>query len=75
LDGGQVTLVVLAVLNSALSAAYYLRVLVCLYMKPKTESQAIPAFRGLLMGGTLACVALILVWGLLPGSLLGISSF
>jgi NADH-quinone oxidoreductase subunit N len=33
---GQVPLVVIAVLNSALSVAYYLRVMVTLYMRPST---------------------------------------
>jgi NADH-quinone oxidoreductase subunit N len=75
LEGGQSKLLIFAVLNSVISAAYYLRVLVMLYMSPKTETQAKPDFSGLAAVTACLCVALILVWGLLPGTLLGISNF
>ncbi len=75
LDAGQVTLVVLAALNSVLSAAYYLRVLVALYMKPKLVGAQQPAYSGLVLLSTLVCVAAVLFWGILPQSLLKLSSF
>ena len=75
LDAGQTKLVVLAVLNSVISAAYYLRVLVVLYMKPKADETAVPAFSGLLMISSVICVLLLLVWGVLPGTLLAITAF
>ncbi|MES2201407.1 MAG: NADH-quinone oxidoreductase subunit N [candidate division FCPU426 bacterium] len=75
LEGGRSTLLVLAVLNSVISAAYYLRVLVALYMAPRTETQASPAFGGLTGAVLLACVGLILAWGLFPAPLLSLSAF
>jgi NADH-quinone oxidoreductase subunit N len=75
LDAHQSKLVVLAVLNSVISAAYYLRVLVALYMKPRSSEGAEPAFNGLLLGSSLVCVALILYWGVMPGSLLALTNF
>jgi NADH-quinone oxidoreductase subunit N len=75
LSAGQVTLVVIAVLNSVVSAAYYLRVLVALYMKPKAAAERPLEFKGLLMWGSLACLALILAWGVLPASLMALTSF
>jgi NADH-quinone oxidoreductase subunit N len=75
MEGGQSTLLVLAVLNSVVSAAYYLRVLVALYMAPKEDSQGAPMFGGLSAVIAGLCVALILIWGLLPGPLLKITNF
>jgi NADH-quinone oxidoreductase subunit N len=74
LEGGHPGLLIFAVLNSVLAAAYYLRVLVAIYMAPRAETQALPAFDGLAAVTVVLCVALILVWGFLPSSMLALSS-
>jgi len=71
IEHGQVTLVVIAVLNSALSVYYYLRVMVTLYMRP--ESVPVDASRGWTAGIVIAVCALAVLWagfgpnGFLPG--------
>lgn len=67
--GGHLTLAVVAILNSVVSAAVYLRVLVHLYMLPKGERAQAPA-----LGVPLALIAVVsavilLVLGVLPASL------
>jgi NADH-quinone oxidoreductase subunit N len=69
LSAGHVTLAVVAILNSVVSAAVYLRVLVALYMLPKEPQSQAPA-----MGLSLGLVAvggavLLLFLGVLPASL------
>ncbi len=76
LDGGHTLAAVVAILNSVVSAAVYLRVLVALYMLPKSPDGAQGGAR---LSGTLgfAVVALalaLLALGLLPGSLLALGS-
>jgi NADH-quinone oxidoreductase subunit N len=68
---GQVLLVVLAVLNSALSVYYYFRVMVTLYMRP--ESVDVQVGRAASAGVVVALCVLVVLWagfgpdGLLPG--------
>jgi NADH-quinone oxidoreductase subunit N len=70
-ENGFTTLVVLAVLNSAVSVAYYLRVLVALYMRPAARPLEAP--RSILTAAVVLACALAVLWigfapdGLLPG--------
>lgn len=69
LQAGETKFAVLAILGSVISAAVYLRVLVALYMKPQGSRPATPVF-GFNLGFVLAVSALmLLIWGVLPGSL------
>ena len=69
--GGPLTiLAVIAVINAAVAAFYYLRVVVYMYMREPT-SDAPPLRHGaLLWGGLAAASALTIVFGLFPNSLL-----
>ncbi|HEY0444415.1 MAG TPA: NADH-quinone oxidoreductase subunit N [Candidatus Limnocylindrales bacterium] len=71
--GGPVgILAVIAVLNAAAAAFYYLRVIVYMYMRdPVSESPALAHSR-LLWGGLAVTTALTIVLGLFPGPLLDI---
>jgi NADH-quinone oxidoreductase subunit N len=72
LEGGHSGLAAFAILNSVLSAAVYLRVLVALYMLPKEAGAQGPRFTGPLVA-TAAVGALVLLWlGLVPTSLAAI---
>lgn len=75
MDGGHNLAAVLAILNSVVSAAVYLRVLVALYMLPKTGESA----GGRLAGGlgllTLALALLLLYLGVFPATLVGLAGF
>jgi NADH-quinone oxidoreductase subunit N len=68
---GQVLLVVIAVLNSALSVYYYFRVMVTLYMRP--ESAEVPVGRSLSTALVVAVCVVVVLWagfgpdGWLPG--------
>ena len=65
-------LAVIAVLNAAAAAFYYLRVVVYMFMRePKTEQPALQHGR-LLWSGLLAATVLTIVLGLVPGPLLDI---
>ena len=69
LEGGHGTLAVWAILNSVVSAAVYLRVLVALYMLPKENGAQGPRFTWPLAASAVIG-AVLLVWlGLLPASL------
>jgi NADH-quinone oxidoreductase subunit N len=69
LAAGHSTAAVVAILNSVVSAAVYLRVLVALYMLPKQPQSEAPAL-GLSLGVvTWASVALLLLLGILPATL------
>ncbi len=72
-EAGQVGLVVVAVLNSVLSAAYYLRLVVHLYMRPAAREAGLPLFEGWGAWMTVFCALLLLFWGLLPQSLINLS--
>jgi NADH-quinone oxidoreductase subunit N len=71
IEHGQVGLVVIAVLNSALSVYYYLKVMVTLYMRP--ESGRVVAGRAVGIAAVTAFCALVVLWvgfgpdGWLPG--------
>ncbi|KPL07136.1 hypothetical protein AMJ86_05695 [bacterium SM23_57] len=66
---GHITLVVIAVLNSAISVFYYIRVLVLMYMQPEGEFSPIP--RSALYSLVLVICAIgILGFGLFPNSAL-----
>jgi len=71
--GGYVgVLAVLMVLNAAVAAFYYLRVVVYMYMRdPASDAPALEHGR-LLWGGLAAATVLTILFGLVPGLLLGI---
>ncbi len=60
-QNGQTSIVVIAVLNSALSVYYYIRVVVTLYMRP--ESVRVTAGRSVAIGLVVAVCALAVLWG------------
>ena len=61
-----IVLAIIGVLNAAISAAYYLRVVGVMYFRPTV---AAPAAQGPLsaLGAGIACALLVLVVGVLPG--------
>ncbi len=66
---GYITLVVIAVLNSAVSVFYYLRIVVFMYMQPEEKPSKVrlqPAMAVVII----ICVLGILKFGLLPGYLM-----
>ena len=69
-----VGLTILAVINSAVAAYYYLRVLVVMYMREPRENAALPPASAA-MTTALAVCALVTLWlGLLPGTVLDYAS-
>ncbi|MDM7916191.1 MAG: NADH-quinone oxidoreductase subunit N, partial [Candidatus Eisenbacteria bacterium] len=70
-EHGRIPIVVIAVLNSALSVAYYLRLLVTLYMRPDTGKVTAP--RAWIPAAVVGVCALAVLWagfgpdGILPG--------
>ena len=71
--GGWVSfLAVLAVLNAAAAAFYYLRVVVYMYMREPVSAQEPPRHGRLLWGGLAVATALTILLGLFPGLILGI---
>ncbi|MBA2701022.1 MAG: NADH-quinone oxidoreductase subunit N [Chloroflexi bacterium] len=71
--GGPLTvLAVLAVLNAAIAAFYYLRVVVYMFMRDPASDAPAQRHGALLWGGLAAATALTILFGLFPGSLLGI---
>ncbi len=69
LAGGHTTAAVIAILNSVVSAAVYLRVLVALYMLPKEARSQAPALGWPLGALALAGAMALLLLGVLPSSL------
>jgi NADH-quinone oxidoreductase subunit N len=70
---GHITLVVIAVLNSAISVFYYIRVLVLMYMQPEGEYNPIP--RSPLYSLVLViCAVGILGFGLFPGAFITLAN-
>lgn len=69
LAAGETVLVLIAVLTSAVSVYYYLRLVVMMYMKDGTEQ---PTFRGSVFAyaAIAICVILTLNYGLFPGALM-----
>jgi len=66
LDAGCVWLVVIAVLNSLVSVAYYLGVLIPMYMQDGTHEIVPPTARPWLLGTVLLAVAMTLLIGIDP---------
>jgi NADH-quinone oxidoreductase subunit N len=66
LDAGCVWLVVIAVLNSLVSVAYYLGVLIPMYMQDGTHEIVPPSARPWLLGTVLLAVAMTLLIGIDP---------
>jgi len=75
LDGGHTLAAVLAILNSVVSAAVYLRVLVALYMLPRTGTGGGARLSGSLGLATAVLALLLLVLGVLPSSLTALGGF
>ncbi len=70
--GGLPWLVVVAVLASVIALAFYLRVIVTMYMEDEeAEALPVPVTVRLVLG---AAVAATLVWGVFPGSLLDLAA-
>jgi NADH-quinone oxidoreductase subunit N len=69
LAAGETVLVLIAVLTSAVSVYYYLRLVVMMYMKEGTEQ---PTFRGsaFAYAAIAICVILTLNYGIFPGALM-----
>jgi NADH-quinone oxidoreductase subunit N len=69
LAAGETTLVLIAVLTSAVSVFYYLRLVVLMYME---DGREIASFRssGFAYAAIAICLLLTMYYGLLPGSLL-----
>ena len=65
-------LAVVAVLNAAAAAFYYLRVVVYMFMREPQSEQAALAHGRLLWGGLVVATILVVVLGLFPGPLLDI---
>jgi NADH-quinone oxidoreductase subunit N len=69
--GGPVTvLAVITVLNAAVAAFYYLRVVVYMFMRDSTTDAPVPRHGALLWGGLAAASALTILLGLFPTGLL-----
>ena len=70
--GGSVTfLAVIAVLNAAVAAFYYLRVVVYMYMRDPTSDAPAPRHGALVWGGLAAATALTIVLGVFPNIFIG----
>ncbi len=69
LEGDHIGFATVAILNSIVSAAVYLRVLVALYMLPKEKGAQGPRFTWPLVATAALSVVALLWLGLLPGSL------
>jgi NADH-quinone oxidoreductase subunit N len=75
LEGGHGTLAAFAILNSVVSAAVYLRVLVALYMLPKDATAKGPRFTAALVATAALCAGLLILLGILPSSLAALAKF
>lgn len=66
-DHGLVLLVVIAVINSAISAFYYLRITVSMYMEPAADKDAFLPKPSVTVGAVIIlCILLVLALGLYP---------
>lgn len=65
-------LVVVAVLASVIAFAFYLRIIVTMYMEESTEEEVVVA--GSARAVLAIAVAMTLLWGILPGSLLDLAA-
>jgi len=59
-------LVVIAVINSVISAYYYLRVVKVMWLGEASSTEKIPSSGALRLGLTLACIGVLLL-GIIPG--------
>lgn len=67
-------LVIVGVINSAIAAYYYLRVLVVMYMREPREEAALPPVPTAMTAAVAACALATLWLGVLPGSVLDYAS-
>jgi len=74
LDAHLVGLTVIALLNSALAAFYYLRVIVYMYMRPQEQDNACAPFTPSLWLAVLSCLGVTFWLGMFPNSVLQIAS-
>ena len=70
-DAGHIWLVVIAAINTAISAFYYLRVVVVMYMKEPEEELDFHAYPGLLVFTLLLATIGVVLIGVLPSYFLG----
>ena len=70
IQGGYYTLVIIGVLNSAVAAYYYLRVVVVMYMREPAVEGAYSGTSPLLWAGIALALAGTIVLGVLPGGVL-----
>ena len=69
--GGPLTiLAIIVVLNAAIAAFYYLRVIVYMFMRESVSDAPAPKHGALMWGGLAAAAALTILLGLFPGGLL-----
>jgi len=71
IQGGAVGLAVIGILASLLSAYYYLRVLVMMYMRPGEPAARRESWLGLVTIGSAVAVVLL---ALIPGSIIDLAS-
>jgi NADH-quinone oxidoreductase subunit N len=73
--GGVVTIAVVVVLTSVISAGYYLPVIMAMYMKPRLHEQAHADTRlpGVVRGMLIAAVAATVLFGIWPGKALSVA--
>jgi NADH-quinone oxidoreductase subunit N len=72
-DVGLITLVVIAVVNSAVSAFYYLRIMVSMYMETAPNEQLSPKPSIAVSAVIVICVLFVVVLGLYPSPVLDIA--
>ncbi|RME30107.1 MAG: NADH-quinone oxidoreductase subunit N [Deltaproteobacteria bacterium] len=73
-DEGLVVLVVIAVLNSMVSAYYYLRVMVAMYMEPEGEPSAPVAPAAPIVVAAAFCLVFTIALGILPSPVLRLAT-
>ncbi len=69
-DQGLVTLVIVAVINSAISAYYYLRIMVSMYMESSETSSPTPRSSIAITAVMIVCILFVFVIGLFPATFL-----
>ncbi len=65
-------LAIIGVLNAAISAAYYLRIIAAMYFQPATSTPAAAGGRGAWASAVL-CAVLVVAAGLMPGRAIGVA--
>ncbi|MDQ3175283.1 MAG: hypothetical protein M3Q91_16495, partial [Acidobacteriota bacterium] len=70
LDQGMVILVVIGVLNTAISAYYYLRLIIVMFFRERTTSWMAPPIPASIAIALVIAVAGVLYLGLFPGQLI-----